>query len=424
MKYRYPKLILVLIAFLCFFSDVKADHMVGSDITYQCISTNRFLVTFKVYRDCSGIPWCICPGFGTSYACPPTINILGADQSCPNTNFGTTQLPLVQSASGFDIIQLCGQQGSGNTSVCTNCGTRTAGSFTPGIEIYTFSGIVALSSLPSSCCKVKFYFLSCCRNAAITTLVNPTGLNFYIEAMVDRCATPCNSGPSFTNDPVAVACAGQDFTYNLGAIDPDGDSLSYSFAPSLVGIGAPAPYSPPYSSAVPFPYLGMPAQSPPALPPLGIFIDPYSGDIRFRPMGTFVSNLVVEVSQWRMVNGVPTKIGVTRRDLQFYSMNCPPNNPPRLLTRDYNSGALTTPDQPQITWAVCANQQLCFIITAWDDPGDTTNITWNAPNNLITRGATFTPIYNPALRFAQGPRLDSFKFCWTPPRSEEHQPEL
>jgi hypothetical protein len=61
--------------------------------------------------------------------------------------------------------------------------------------------------------------------------------NFFTEATVNRCQTPCNSAPVFTNDAAALVCAGADFVYNLGAVDPDGDSLSYSFAESLVAQG-------------------------------------------------------------------------------------------------------------------------------------------------------------------------------------------
>src|ERR1043166_7010853 len=403
------KFILSLI-FLLAFIGAQASHMVGSDITYQCTSTpGVYLVTAKVYRDCQGIQWCgNCPNSLTP--CSLTINIAGAEAPCNNTPFGSQSLAVVPNQSGFDIMQLC----YGYTSVCSNCGSRTPGSFSPGIEVYTFSGIIDLRTLPSSCCKVVFSFRDCCRNAAITTLSLPQYQWMYVGAMVDRCTANCNSAPAFTNDPVAVTCAGQDFTYNLGAIDPDGDSLSYAFGEGMQDQNTPVNYQAPYNAAVPFPYLGMPAQSPPALPPLGIYIDPYSGDIRFRPMGTFVSNLVIEVTQWRLINGAYQKVGVTRRDLQFYSVNCPPNNPPKIFTRDYSTGAFTNPN-PKQHWTVCANQQLCFIVTAWDDPGDTTQLTWNAPQNLVSKGATFTPMYDPGIRRLQGPRLDSFKFCWTPP---------
>jgi hypothetical protein len=390
-----------------------ATHVVGSDISYACTATpGVYQVTFKIYRDCQGILLCSCNN-GVNPGCNISIQISGAAAPCNGTNFGSQSLQVVPNVSGFDVIQLCAM----STTICTNCGTRTAGSFTPGIEVYTFTGTINLSSIPPTCCMIRIGYGICCRNNAITTLVNPGSLNFYSDAIINRCVTPCNSSPTFTNDPVAVTCAGQDFTYNLGAVDPDGDSLSYAFGQSLTAAGAPAPYVSPYSAQVPFPYLGAPGQSPPLLPPAGIYMDPVTGDLQFRPLGFFVSNLVIEVRQWRTINGVPTMVGMTRRDIQFYSINCPPNNPPILRTYT-GDGVLTTP-QPNFAYSVCAGQQLCIIITAWDNTAgwDTTDITWNAPPDLVSNGATFTRLYLNPLRPLFGPRLDSFRFCWTPPVS-------
>jgi len=391
-----------------------ASHMVGSDVSYQCTNTpGVYLVTAKVYRDCQGIQWCPnCPT-ALSPTCALSISITGAGGSCNGQNFGNQSIFVLPNVSGYDVVQLCAM----SKTICSNCGTRTPGSFVPGIEVYTFQGNVDLRSLPPGCCDVNVGFSSCCRNAAITTLVNPSSLSMYVPAHINKCVTPCSSSPTFTNDPVAVACAGQDFSYNLGAIDPDGDSLSYEFGQGLTAPNSPVPYLSPYSPNAPFPYLGIPGLSPPLLPPAGINIDPVTGDLRFRPMGNFVSNLVIVVKQWRMIGGVPTLVGTTRRDLQFYSQNCASNNPPVLRTYDDN-GTLTSP-QPNFAYAVCANQQLCLIISAWDDVAawDTTDMNWNNPNIMVANGATFVPLYNVNQRKILGPKLDSFRFCWTPPPS-------
>jgi len=381
--------ILILMLFLFNPQKAQATHVVGSDVAYVCTGTpGVYQVTFKLYRDCQGVQLCAnCPT-SLSPSCGISIDIRGSavpagsglpTSPCAGVSFGTQNLTVVTAVSGFDVVQLCAIE----KTICTNCGSRTPGTFTPGIEVYTFTGNINLSALPASCCLVSIGWNTCCRNNAITTLANPGSLNFYTEALINRCATPCNSSPTFTNDPVAVTCAGQDFTYNLGAIDPDGDSLSYAFGQSLVGAGSAAPYVTPYSPIVPLPYLGAPIQSPPALPPTGINIDAVTGDIRFRPMGNFVANLIIEVRQWKMVGGVPTLMGVTRRDIQFYSKFCPNNNPPVLRTFD-NNGILTSP-QPNFSYSVCAGQQLCFIVSAWDNTAstDSTDMSWNAPTNLV-----------------------------------------
>jgi hypothetical protein len=110
-------------------------------------------------------------------------------------------------------------------------------------------------------------------------------------------------------------------------------------------------------------------------------------------------------------------MGVTRRDIQFYSQFCPANNPPVLRTWN-NDGTPTSP-QPNYSYSVCAGQQLCFMISAWDNTAgtDSTDITWNNPTNLVSNGATFIKCYNPVNRSSLGPKFDSVRFCWTPPAS-------
>jgi hypothetical protein len=410
----------------------QASHVVGSDASYACISNRVYQVTAKIYRDCAGIQLCFGCQTGTSpVPCSQQVTITGRShptgiphnlpaQSCNGTSFGSVNLSVVPGVSGLDVIQLCAM----SVTICRNCNTRTPGTFQPGIEVYTFTGTVDLTGLPASCCWVAIGIpVPCCRNNAITTLVNPGSLNLYNEVMINICATPCNSSPTFTNDPVAITCAGQDFTYNLGAIDPDGDSLSYRFGHTQIAPGVGAAYASPFSPNAPFPYLGVPGQSPPLLPPLGIYIDPFTGDLRFRPQGTFVTNMVVEVLQWKLVNGVYVLMGITRRDIQFYSQVCPENYPPVIRTYDDN-GILTTP-QPNLNWAVCAGQQLCFQITAWDNTAgwDTTDLTWNQassgadPNPIFNTGGTVTRLYNVNQRKTFGPMKDSIRFCWTPPAS-------
>ncbi len=403
---------ILLINFYGYTNYAVASHVAGADISYECTSISGvYNITLKVYRDCSEAQLCAsCPG-GLSSNCVVQVSKTGASGSCSNTVFGNQTLTLITAISGFDIVQLC----DSSKSICSNCGTRTPGSFSPGIEVYVFKGEINLNAVPPACCMVSIGYSSCCRNAAIISLLNPGTLNFYTEAIINRCATPCNSAPKFTTNPVVVICNGQNFTYNLGAIDPDGDSLSYGFGASLIYPGVIAPYISPYSSTVAFPWTGAPTMCDPPFPFCGIYLDPITGDLRFRPPCVFVSNLVIEVKQWKKISGILTLMGVTRRDIQFYSQNCQLNNSPVLRTFDANA-TLSAP-QPKYSYSVCAGQQLCFYVTAWDNAAstDTTDISWNAPSNLVSNGATFVKAYNASTRTTMGPRLDSMRFCWTPP---------
>jgi hypothetical protein len=129
------------------------------------------MVTMKIYRDCSGIP--LCTGCnnpipnGSVAGCNTsssgfTTQIIGATAPYIGVNYGSFTLNIVPSSSGYDIIQLCNSV----QTVCTNCNNRTAGTFSPGIEVYTYEGMVNLSTIPSACCNVILGANACCRNAA------------------------------------------------------------------------------------------------------------------------------------------------------------------------------------------------------------------------------------------------------------------
>jgi len=413
--------LLFLLSFLLLLSNIPAvlaSHVIGSDISYSCTTTPQvYRVQFKVFRDCSGVQLCAnCPS-SISPSCGINLQITGAEipagsnlpaSSCVAQSFGTQNITVVTVVSGFDVIQLCDLQ----KTICTNCGTRSPGTFTPGIEVYVFEGNINLSAIPSSCCLVNVGYGSCCRNNAISTLVTPGSLNFYAQTTINRCTTPCNSSPIFTQSPVFLACAGQEYTANLGAIDPDGDSLSYGLGRSLTGPNNLAPYVSPFNPSVPFPYTGFPNQFPATDTLNGMHINAVNGDIRFRPMGEFVSNLVVEVKQWKRVSGLPTLMGISTRDIQFYSRNCASNTRPQLHVFTSDTAIKDTAH-----FAVCAGNTICFTVSATDSLAawDTTNLSWNAPSLLNSKGANFTKLYNPENRHVSGPKYDSMQFCWTPP---------
>ncbi|MDZ4667409.1 MAG: T9SS type A sorting domain-containing protein [bacterium] len=419
---------IVFLLFLFFFSFKSyGNHEIGLEISYTCSSTpGVYNVTAKFYRDCNGIQLCSnCPSVLWPN-CAKTLNILGAQNipgsglpttACSGTNFGTISLNVVTSISGFDVVQLC------NTvkTTCSNCGTRTPGTYGPGIEVYVFTGQANLNALPANCCLISLGYNTCCRNSGITTIQFPSNSNFYSEAIINRCASPCNNSPVFTNtNEHFVIQAGIDQIINLGAVDPDGDSLSYQLAPPLIGHNSYPLYASPYSATIPFPYLGAPTQYPPSAMPFGINIDPLNGNLRFRTIGNFVSNLAILVSQWKTVTGLPTLMGITRRDFQLYSkIGFTGSNPQLMRYNDLNQALGDSLFDVYDT--VCAGQTYCRIFVATDlDLTDTTDLSFVAPGNMP--GATFTKLYNVATRNTNGPRFDSARFCWTAPLNPQSQP--
>jgi PKD repeat protein len=430
MKKHFCIIAIILLSLLSLKS--KASHFVGSDISYKCTSTpNVYMVTMKIYRDCSGIP--LCTGCnnpipnGSVAGCNTsssgfTTQIIGATAPYIGVNYGSFTLNIVPSSSGYDIIQLCNSV----QTVCTNCNTRTAGTFSPGIEVYTYEGMVNLSTIPSACCNVILGANACCRNAATTTLI-PGG--FQALCTVNKCQTSCNSAPIFTHDAIPLICAGVDIVYNLGAMDPDGDSLSYAFGESYQGINSPVTYNASFRKTNPFPYLNSPDSA--ATYPGGLRIDPVTGDIMFRAVGVFVTFLVIEVTQWKLVNGVRVNVGMTRRDVQFQTNLCLPNKSP--IIKVYKDNILHSGIN---SFTAKAGTQLCLDIVSEDQfqlpnstngnitiLADTTDISWNNPGFYIPAmaNATFTRNYILSQRTINGPKADSFKFCWNPPLSAIRQ---
>lgn len=391
---------------------INAAQIAGSELTYSCTDTvGVYKITLKVYRDCSTAQLCSnCP-VNLNASCSQQVTIYGSVAPFAGTNLGSVTLYVDTNVGVMDRVQLCNLV----KSTCTNCGTRTAGTFSPGMEVYTFTGIADLRSLPNACCEVKIGYTNSFRNASINTLVNPGTINYYNDLTINTCLSPCNSSPDFTLPSTIVVCAGQDIIHSFVTFDPDGDSLSYHLGSVMTGVNQAAVYANPYTKTVPFSYLGAPLQSPPALPPVGINLDPVTGDFRVRPWLNFVSNLVVEINQWKMNGSNYQFVGQTRRDIEIHSVTCPANSPTVLKT--YGANKILTSPQPQYNQVINATQQLCFTVVAWENAviDDTTDLEIIIPPTLVQTGATATPMYNKATRSINGPKYDSVLFCWTPP---------
>jgi len=409
---KFIKLFLfsILLSSSSLINPLRADHVAGTDLSYTCTGTpGVWHITFSFYRTCSGIAVCYPNTCGSS--CSRPVSITGADPGCSGISYGTQTLYLT-GVRDVNPNPMCPSA----KSICNNMGCVTAGTYTPGVERYDFEGDVDLRGLPPNCCNVKISWGECCRSAEIST--GSTWQNYYIDCTINRCAAannPCSSSPILTNDPFAVICGGQPYVFNNGAIDLEGDSLSYAFTPSLQALGQSVTYNAPFAWDAPMPYIG--AKNGPF--PTGISCDPNTGDIMFTPQygagGQFVGVMAVQIYQWRTINGVPTIVGITRRDIQMWLINCPPNTPPRIMTNP------SLGNQPKLYWEVCSGNTLCFDVIAKDTDyypfnsppiSDTTYLKWNQA--LASFGATFLPKYVPANRKIIGPREDIYQFCWTP----------
>jgi len=327
--------------------EALASHSMGADLTYECMGGNTYKVRVSFYRDCVGI------------AAPTsaTVNIRSA--SCGrNLNVTCTPIP----GTGQEVTPLC-------TTAVSTC---QGGVFT-GIQEWVYEGIV---TLPLQCSDWVLSYQLCCRNAAITNIANPANNTFYIYASLNNLNGLCNNSPTFSNKPVPFACLGQQFCFNHGATDVDGDSLVYSLITPYQNANTTVQYNAPYSATSPL------ASTP------AVSFNNATGDICMTPTALQVTVMAVLVREYR--NGV--LIGSVERDIQVTVLNCNNNLP--TLTGINGTNSFST--------SVCAGQQLCFNINSADpDANQNVTISWDGG----IPGATFT---------SSGGSRPTGTFCWTP----------
>lgn len=327
---------------------MQATHAMGLDLTYRCIGSHQYILTLTFYRDCNGIA-------------APSMSSVDWNAAC---------------GSGTIVLQQTGMR-----EVTPSCpgiiGTAcNNGIGMYGIEEYTYSDTL---TLPSACTDIRLSHQTCCRNNAITTLVSPGSERLYIEAYIAD-PTNNNSSPVFTNVPVSFGCEGQPVFYNHGALDVDGDSLTYALTNCRDAANTSVIYNMGYNATNPF------------STSTGVDIDTSTGAITFVPNMLQVGVLCVVVQEFR--NG--SLIGEIVRDIQFTTVKCT-NNVPSL------SGVNNTNDY---VIAARAGSPLCFTLHSNDiDTSQTTSLSWN---NSIA-GASFTSSGTP---YAVG------TFCWTPTNSD------
>ncbi len=332
-----------------------ATHLAGSDISYTCLGGNSYRIDLTFYRDCLGT------------VAPPSVIIDFHSNSC-NIHFTDALLPA--NGSGQEITYPC-------PGLTTSCDDST--SINPGLQQFKYSGII---NFPIQCPDWIISWQYCCRNCDITTLVVPQpcvqGSNpgMYINATLDNLNFPCNNSPYFTNNPIVFVCTNQNFTYNHGAVDPDGDSLVYSLVDPLDSVNQPVTWQPTYSAT-------QPIHSSPLLT-----INPQTGDIVMTPTSQEVGVLSVLVEEFR--DGV--KIGQVVRDMEIYVRNCSNNIPTATGIDSTNIHDAT----------LCPGTQLCFNVFSNDiDPNQIVTMSWNAQ----IAGATFA---------ISGFPFPTGRFCWTP----------
>ena len=345
-------LLLVLIAFFSFTS--SASHLMGGEITWKCIKSGSdvgmYEFTLKVYRDCSGI------SLGTF---SQTISVWGH----PTITSFTADFVLQQ-----DVSPTCNPVNSGNPSL--SCANGDPGA----VEEYIYRSVaIALPGTPPAT-GWHFTWDNCCRNSAITNVLNPGSAGFTLRAVMypytppgsttALLADPCyDSSPDFKEQPKTILCTGFPFSYSHNASDDELDSLVYSWGEPLDDLTFGQPYSPP-ANPLPLSFSGgYSVNSPlPGLPTL----DATTGEVSYNAIVAGYYVTCVKVSAYKCGQLVAEIF----REVQVILLNCPPmpggtvNNPPTVNEPfiDTSGGGAT----PSFETTVYAGQTVSFNISGLD----------------------------------------------------------
>lgn len=321
-------------------SGVHASHISGGEIIWDCLGGGDYEFTLVLYRDCDGINM-------------QNTEVLTFTSSC-----GTQTLTVnLQNPGGDEVSQLCPAE-----IVNSTCNGGTL----PGMQAYYYTGTVNLQP----CADWTVDWDDCCRNAAISNLTAPGGLDSYIEATFNNLDYPCDNSARFTAQPIPYVCLNQLVNYSFGAFDPDADSLNYSLIGAREAGATAITYVAPYS---------------PAAPITGASINQFTGLLTFTPtiMGNWVFVVLVE-----QFDDDGNLIGTVMRDIQFITITCS-NVQPNANDGDISNFTGSALQTDSMSIEMCATQNFCFDFTIGDpDAIDTLILTSNV--DLVLPGATFT----------------------------------
>jgi gliding motility-associated-like protein len=317
---------------------LRATHNIAGEITMTCMGGLTYKVRISTYTNAlSSADRCDLTVFWgdspTSSSIAPRINNVISNSSC------------YPSGMGDDL----GPQGFTSTKENFYEATHTY----PGAGTYTIfikdpNRVLGITNIPNSV-NQPFYLQS-------TIIIDPT--------------IGCNSLPHLTSIPLDKACAGHCFYHNPGAVDPDGDSLSYRIGPCLDTLGNPIPgYT-----------------LPNVLGGGNLSIDAVTGDLSWcSPTAAGKYNVVIYIDEWKLFpNGHRYNIGTVLRDMSIDVMaHCSDQNP-------------ILPDLPDI--CVDANDSVQFNFTYTDpDASDLVKLEgYGGPFNILP-SAILTPpstVYN------------------------------
>lgn len=332
---RFPEVLSFILLFSLAFHPKasSATHLYGSDIGYRWIDTGIYEVRVTLLRDCNGI------------------------------QMESPQVVVTDGTNMFFYMATVNGQPKDVTAIAPSCGlSRCWGSFMYGFQEHYYLDTIDLTAYNS--CEWKVTITECCRNSNITTgAANQTHHNY---AQLNQCLI--NSSPSPELPGTRLLCQNRDAAIQLSVIDTLelDDSFSYELVNAMRDSLNSTTYGGYFSPVRPLTFFGYPNQN--LQMPAGFHLNSQTGYLYFRPTQiNQIGVVVVEIKEWRRVNGVMQVIGITRRDMMVIIINCPNQ-------ANYKNPLIHAVDRFH---EVCVKDSFCFDIQTDDPDGDSTFIDWS-----------------------------------------------
>lgn len=355
-------------------TQLRANHLLGGELFYQYMSGasngETYKVTLILYGDCGSAG--SNGAFALLNSATPVLEVYNS-----NVHFSTFNLTIDPANSDKEITPVCPEQKDS-----TKCSSLSY--VLPGVKKYTYTATVTLSGTSADW---RFAFEGqltnslAGRSTIIGNIFNTGGQVIFLEATLNNTLAP-NSSTVYTSPPTPFFCINTPQGYNLGAIDPNGDSLHYSLIPARIDAFTNVNYIAPYSPVTPLPTV-----------PTTFNFSSATGQMNFTPNLTMNSVVVNKVDEYR--NGV--KVGSNMREMTFVILpNCNNAAPgPGTITGLVN-GIQTGPTTIQICQGM--NDTLRFGFSTSDANGDSIKISYaGLPSGAV---ATVTGNNGPAPAFS------------------------
>jgi gliding motility-associated-like protein len=385
-------LVLMLSACLCLnISPSYGNHILGSELRYQFVSANgnqqTYKLTFVFFADCGEAS----VGSYNTLTLPanPRVQIKiyknGVVQSLGPAPGGGIYLDPVATGYQQEITPVCPDEAD-NTKCSVPKGDY------PGVMKFTFEGLV---TLPDTSANWRFNFegqhtsnaagrsglinnlvgagtmcIYAILNNTIPIIPKPTGFytdgnGNYVPVFPPYDPTGKNNSPTFTSEPTPFFCINQPTTFNLAAIDQEGDSLAFSLIPALNlpvagnGTYANCNYVNPLSGATPI-----------ASAPGSFSFSSLTGQTSFTPDAMVNACVVQQVSEYR--SGI--LVGTSMREMTFIMLdNCPNDGPDGPVT-NINNGNVDPAEPTRINVCQGIEGSVAFDLHGNDPDGDNIDI--------------------------------------------------